>query len=113
MTPSSSDQVAREAEIMLLRSMSRTMEAMTSEIQAQRKDMTDVKMDIAVIKERQMQNGELRDSVSSIKKDIEALKSRNDQQDGAMSGLKFAKEFGPWLVSLVLLAWGLFGHGIK
>lgn len=108
MTPSTSEQVAREAEIMLLRAMNRSLEAMTGEMMAHRNDIGGIKTDIAVIKERQLQNAVLRDSYLELERKVDALQARNDKQDGVMSFATLLKDFGPWAVSLLLLAWGLF-----
>jgi hypothetical protein len=71
-------------------------------------DMAQMKTDIAVIKERQAQNADFRDALDAMRAEILALKARNDKQDGAYSLATAAKEFGPWLFSLLALAWGLF-----
>lgn len=110
MTPSTSEQVAREAEIVLLRSMSGTMETIAAELTAHRADLGTMKTDIAVIKVRQEQSAKMEDLCKDLRADIDALKARNQQQDGAMTFAGLLRDFGPWVVSLLLLAWGLFAR---
>ena len=110
LTPSSSEQVAREAEIMLLRSMNRAMEAMTAELQGHRADLGQIKTDIAVIKVRQEASEKMEETCAGLRADIDALKARNQQQDGAITVATLMKDFGPWLVSLGVLFWGLFSR---
>ncbi len=108
MTPSTPEQVAREAEVMLLRQMTRTFETFTAEMVAHRGDMGQLKTDIAVIKERQMQNAEMRETMDEMRREIDLLKARNSQQDGAYTFLTMLKDFGPWLFALFVFYWGLF-----
>lgn len=110
LTPSTSDQVAREAEIMLLRAMSRTLDTMTTEMIAHRVDISQIKTDIAVVKERQSSNVDFRTQIEALKIEVDKLKARGSQQDGAMSLATLLKDFGPWAVSLLLLFWGLFSR---
>lgn len=110
LTPSTSEQVAREAEIMLLRAMSRTLDTMTTEMIAHRADIVGIKTDIAVIKERQSLNTDIRAKMNELEAELDKLKLRNHQQDGALSFATLLKDFGPWAVSLLLLFWGLFSR---
>jgi hypothetical protein len=64
--------------------------------------------DIAVIKERQTTIATLRDTVTKLEGKVTALESRNLKQDGAMGMMEILKQFGPWILSLLVLAWGLF-----
>lgn len=113
LTPSNSEQVAREAEIMLLRSMSRTLDTMTAEMIGHRKDLTDIKVDIAAMKVRQETSERMEETISALRADIEALKARNAKQDGAVTLATMMKDFGPWIVSLGVLFWSLFGSPHK
>jgi hypothetical protein len=113
LTPSSSEQVAREAEIMLLSTMSRTLDTMTSELIGHRKDLTDIKVDIAAIKVRQEAAERMEEICSGLRRDIDDLKTRASQQDGAVTLATMMKDFGPWVISLGVLFWGLFGSPHK
>lgn len=110
LTPSSSEQAAREAEIMLLRSMSRTMDVMSAELSAHRGDLTDIKVSIARIEEQQKASAKMEEICAGLRADIDALKARNLRQDGATTLVTVMKDFGPWLVSLGVLFWGLFAR---
>jgi len=102
------DQALREAQLMLLHNMSRTLESITAEMLAQRKDMSGIILDVAVIKERQQAQSKIEELYIEMRKDIDAIKARNFQQDGAMSAATLMKDFGPWLISLGVVFWSLF-----
>lgn len=109
-TPSSSDQVAREAEIMLLRTMARTLETMNATLLTHGSDIGSIRLDVALVKERQLVHGEVKKDVDDLKAKISLLEARNTRQDGAYSLVTMLKDFGPWLFGLLVLAWGLMGH---
>lgn len=110
LTPSNSEQVAREAEIMLLRAMSRTLDTMSMEMIAHRKDLTDIKVDISAMKVRQEASEKMEETCAGLRADIEVLKTRAAQQDGAVTLATMMKDFGPWVISLGVLFWGLFAR---
>lgn len=105
----SEDNLAKQAEIMALRQIGDILKTVSQEMAAQRKDMSEVKVDIAVMKERQSQNQELRETVKALEGKIEVLEARNLREDGAVTFLTFLKDFGPWLAALLVFAWSLFG----
>ncbi len=109
-TPIKEGELLHHAEIMTLRQIGNTLQSMTSELQANRSDMTEMKIDLAVIKERQSQNIEMKEELATVKAEIEKLKDRNTKQDGAFSFVAMLKDFGPWILSFGVLLWGLLNH---
>lgn len=109
-TPIKEGDLLHHAEIMTLRQIGNTLQSMTSELQANRADMMEMKVDVAVIKERQSQNIEMKESIASLKTKIEKLEQRNISQDGAFSFVKMLKDFGPWILSFGVLLYGLLSH---
>ena len=103
------EDVLHHAELLTLRQITKNLELIASEMQAHRKDMTTIQVDVAVIKERQTQSVELKEKITALELKIDILERRNDSQDGAYSFVKLLKEFGPWALSLVVLAWSLLG----
>lgn len=112
-SPTSARDLYREAELMTLRQMSASLATITNELIAHRESMGTMKEDIAVIKVRQEASAALSKAFDEIKAEIELLKARNLRQDGAYSFVTILKDFGPWLVSLIILAWGLFERQAK
>lgn len=110
LTPIKEGDLLHHAEILTLRQIGATLEGITAELQGSRKDMTDIKVDVAVIKERQQQNAKLEEKVLQLEIKVDTLETRNAQQDGAYTMVTALKEFGPWLISLAVLAWGLFAR---
>jgi len=98
-TPIKEGELLHHAEIMTLRQIGNMLQAMTAELQANRADMMAMKIDVAVIKERQAQNFELRATLNALAAEVEKLKDRNSKQDGAFSFATVLKDFGPWLLS--------------
>lgn len=113
MTPSTPDQVAQETQIMLLRGMTESLKGMAAEMVSYRENMAGVREDIILIKERQRSAAEVKEDLDALKAEVAALKARNTAQDGAYSLITAAKDFGPWLISLAILFWGLFSRGPK
>lgn len=112
-TPIKEGDLLHHAEIMTLRQISNTLQAISQELVASRFDMTAMKVDVAVIKERQTQNVELKEKVTLLETKIEKLEERNTKQDGAFSFVTMLKEFGPWVLSFAVLLWGLLARSPK
>lgn len=93
----------RSAELMAMAEMTRALLALTSEVGEYRKIMTRMEIDIAIMKERQTNYAEL-------KSRLEKVENRDAEQVGAYKGLSFLKDFGPWLLSLAVLAWSFLGR---
>lgn len=113
LTPSSAEGVARETEIMLMRSMAKALDNMATELASHREAMAAMREDIILIKERQRSAAEVKEDLDALKAEVEKLKARNTAQDGAYSLFTAAKDFGPWIISLAVLWWGLFSRGPK
>lgn len=112
-TPIKEGELLHHAEIMTLRQISNTLQSMTQELQANRQDMTEMKVDVAVIKERQTQHIEMKAKLDVVEAEIEKLKERNMKQDGAFSLATALKDFGPWIISFAVLLWGVLNRGSK
>lgn len=93
--------LTREVEMYLLRHLGDSVARMAEAQNSMLLGMADLKADIAVIKARE-------EVVTQLVKDVEALKLRNAQQDGAFSLMSVLKEFGPWLVAMALGAFAYF-----
>ncbi len=109
-TPIKEGDLLHHAEIMTLRQIGNTLQSMTAELQASRSDMTDLKIDVAVIKERQTQSMELKEKLTVLEAKIEKLEARNTKQDGAFSFMTMLKDFGPWIMAFAAVVWGLLSH---
>lgn len=107
-TPLKDGELLHHAEIMTLRQIGSTLQAISSELQASRADMVTMKVDVAIIKERQQQHEETRNKIKALEDAVDLLQDRNARQDGAYTLITALKEFGPWVISLAVLAWGLF-----
>lgn len=105
-----SDDGSRAAETAAILRMAEAVVALTAEISASHGAMTEMKVDIAIIKERQTTAANLHDSYTRMDERLKKVETRDAEQDGAYKGLQFLKDFGPWLLSLALLAWGFFGR---
>lgn len=112
-TPIKEGDLLHHAEIMTLRQISNTLQSITGELQANRTDMIEMKVDVAVIKERQSQNIEMKAKLDVLEAEIEKLKDRNTKQDGAFSFAAALKDFGPWIFSFGVLLWGVLNRGPK
>lgn len=112
-TPTSEGDLLHQAEILTLRQISGNLEGMNRELQASRESMTELKIDVAVIKERQLQNTKMEEKVAALEADIALLKARNTRQDGAFSFVTMLKDFGPWVVAFGMMVYGLLQHPVK
>jgi hypothetical protein len=108
-TPIKEGDLLHHAEILTLRQITTNLEAIAQELQASRRDMTEMKVDVAIIKERQTQSVELKQKISALEGKVDVLELRNTKQDGAYSLVALLKDFGPWIFGLLVLAWSLFG----
>lgn len=109
-TPIKEGDLLHHAEIMTLRQITSNLETIATAIQASLADMTEMKVDIAVIKERQSLNLELKEKITKLEEKVEGLETRNTKQDGAYTFIALLKDFGPWVFGLLVLAWSLLGH---
>jgi hypothetical protein len=112
LTPSTEDQVMREAELLALRQMADNVAAMTRELVSSREIMTDLRIDMAAIKERQEQHSEFKEFLAELKgitdklsTRVTAIETRNAQQDGAVGLVQWLKDFGPWLLAIAAVLW--------
>lgn len=129
-TAKSEETIMREAELLALRSISDNLANLSNEMSFHRESMASVREDMAVIKERQQQHSEFRESLRDLtkefqraieklseqheesKKDFErrldVVEARNLKQDGAMGFAQWIREFGPWLLMVLGGAWAYF-----
>ena len=112
-TPIKEGDLLHHAEIMTLRQIGNTLQSITGELQASRSDMMEMKIDVAVIKERQSQHIELKEQLAALQSEVEKLKDRNTKQDGAFSFATMLKDFGPWIFSFGILLWGVLNRSPK
>jgi len=106
----SAPEAVRQAELIVLGQMRDQLSAMTSEMVAHRKDMSEVKVDVATIKGTLAMNSELKEKLGELEDEVSDLKLRNAKQDGAAALFQFLKDYGGWLAGLAGLAYGLFLH---
>lgn len=113
-TAKSEESVLREAELLALRQMADNVSAMTRELVTNREVMTELRIDMASIKERQAQHSEFKDFLLELKDEqktmtdrIVAIERRNAQQDGAVGFVQYVKDFGPWLLAIAAALWAL------
>lgn len=100
----------RAAETAAILRMVEAVVALTAEISASHSAMTEMKVDIAIIKERQTAAANLHDNYQRMDERLKKVETRDAEQDGAYKGLHFVKDFGPWLLSLAVLAWGFLAR---
>lgn len=100
----------RAAETQAILRMSEAVVALAAEISASHGAMTEIKVDIAIIKERQTTAAVLREDFNRMEARLKKMETRDAEQDGAYKGLHFVKDFGPWLLSLAVLAWGFLAR---
>lgn len=98
-----SEEGGRSAEVAAMAEMTKALLALTAEVGEYRKIMTRMEIDIAIMKERQT-------TIAELKARLEKVEQRDAEQVGAYKGLTFLKDFGPWLVSLAVLAWSFLGR---
>ncbi len=110
-TPIKEGDLLHHAEILTLRQITTNLEGIAKELQASRADMTEMKVDVAIIKERQTQTSELKEKIAALEQKVDLLEARNTKQDGAYTFVAMLKDFGPWLFGLFVLAWSLLKPG--
>lgn len=93
----------RSAEAIAMAEMTKALLGLTAEIGEYRKIMTRMEIDIAIMKERQTNYAELKERLDKVER-------RDTEQDGMVKGAHFIKDFGPWLLSLAVLAWGFLAR---
>lgn len=98
-----SEDGVRSAEMAAMAEMTKAFIGLTTEIGAMRAEFTEVKVELAVMKERQT-------TLARLEARLEKVEQRDHEQVGAYKGLHFLKDFGPWMLSLAVLLWGFFGR---
>lgn len=104
----SKEDLLKESEILAMRQISDTLKRVSEEMVLNRADMGEIKVDIAIMKERQDQNKALKESMDAMQKEIDELKARNLKEDGGVAFLTFLKDFGPWFMALLMAYLALF-----
>lgn len=132
LTPKSDETIMREAELLALRNISDSLVALHQEMGAYRESVASMREDMAVIKERQQQHHEFRESMKDLTTEfrdsiralgaefqrgldaletrVKAVEARNLKQDGAVGFVALLEKFGPWFVTLVV-GWWAFVRG--
>lgn len=107
--------MTEEAVLVALQQVTSTLQAVSTEMAEHRKVLTDMRVEMAKIHERQQQHSEFKEFLLELKEAheklrlrIEALESRNDKQDGALGFATWVKEFGPWILSMLAVAFAYF-----
>jgi len=98
-----SEDGGRAAEMAAMAEMTKAFVGLTTEIGAMRAEFTELKVELAVMKERQT-------TLARLEARLEKVEQRDAEQIGAYKGLHFLKDFGPWLAMIAALAWGFFGR---
>lgn len=103
-----SDQALRETEILVLRQMSDNLIRLNHRLDGyeDKQDkifqyIGEIKTTLAVQTERQL-------VVNEIKVRLDDLERHHQQSQGAHNLVRWLKDFGPWIGTIILLAWGLF-----
>ena len=105
--------IAKQAEILALRQMTDTLKTISTELVQHRELLGDMRTDIAVMKEQNKSMEDMRETQQKQDARLLVLEQRQQQWDGANNAVKWLREFGPWIVSLFVLAWGLFERSPK
>lgn len=107
--------ILKQAELMALREMSNTMKRISDELVSQRdkhevvvQTLSDIRTDIAVMQEANKAVAEIKADVANLDLRMKVIEARNQQIDGATNFVKWLREFGPWLFSMLVMAWALF-----
>lgn len=132
LTPKSDETIMREAELLTLRNISDSLVALHQEMGSYRESVASMREDMAVIRERQQQHHEFRESLKEMSAEfrssirelgeqfrrdldgigerVDSLEDRNLKQDGAFTFATLLEKFGPWMATLVL-GWWAFVRG--
>lgn len=100
--------LSHQAEIAALRTMTDTLSHMSSCMQELSGKVSAMHTDIAVMKEKDRQFEKITDTVKDMEIRVRSIETLHAEQAGGFKIITFLKEFGPWLVALMLAAWGLF-----
>jgi len=103
-TPTTATQV-RQAELIALQQIATTLQNTTEELVKVREQVNSMCIDIALIKERQVNQAKTSQELESVRSRVEALELRRHQQDGAMTFAKWLKDFGPWVLAGAAALW--------
>jgi predicted nucleic acid-binding Zn-ribbon protein len=105
------DNMSNEAVLVALQQVGSAMASISQEMASNREVMTEMRLDMATIKERQTQHSEFKEFLKELKAEIEkvdlrlqAVETRNNKVDGAMGLAQWVREFGPWFLSMAAVA---------
>lgn len=93
--------ISREAEIHAMRFMGDQLSRMATNMDNMVGRVSDMSTDVALMKQKTQDH-------ALLWQELNILKTRAAQQDGAFSLAKVMKEFGPWLVAIGAGIWALF-----
>lgn len=110
-----SDQALRESELLVLRGLHDSLNHMNGRLDSheEKQDkifgyISKIDRDLAVMAERQLATGEMKIAMRELSGRLDELEDVHNKQIGAATFVTWLKDFGPWIGTLVLLAWGLF-----